>query len=150
VSDRQWRPLLLDAAALDRGAAARRRADFAVDELKGGGPLYFLQTESRLGVPVAYRMRVLEFGPDRVWVETENVGTVRIALIPIAGPGDLRAIYVLERRARGVWGYYGLVLSGADVSLFARVSDASLINRAAALHRHFVGIPTDREPPLAR
>jgi len=149
VSDREWRLLIQDAAALDGAEARRRRADFGVEEMKDGRALYFVQEETRLSVPVAYRMRVLEFRPDRIVVQTENVGAVRMALIPLVEPGGIRAVHFLERIAPGLWGYYGLVLSGPDVGLFARVRDASLINRAAAFYRHFVGIPTDREPPQA-
>jgi hypothetical protein len=149
VTDKKWRLLIEDAAALDGPEGGDRRTDFRSEEMKGGGALYFSQTETRLPVAVVYRMRVREFAPDRVVVETENVTAVRFALIPIIKAGDMRAVHYLERRAPGLWGYYALAFSGPYESLFLRIRDASLVNRAAALYRHFVGVPTDRDPPLA-
>jgi hypothetical protein len=75
---------------------------------------------------------------------------VRIAFVPVAAPGETRAAHFLTRLSPGLWGYYGLALSARDPALLVRVRDASLVNRAAALYRHFAGIPTDREPPPAR
>jgi len=150
VSDQAWRPLIQDAGALEGPEPAQRREDFAIGDLKAGGAFHFLQVETRLSVPIVYRMRILELRPDRVVVETENVTAVRIGLIPIVQPGETRAVHVLIRLSPGLWGYYLLALSGQDAPLFLRVRDESLINRASALYRHIAGIPTDREPPLAR
>ncbi|HEY7608936.1 MAG TPA: DUF6675 family protein [Alphaproteobacteria bacterium] len=149
VSDKEWRQLIDDAAALNGPDVERRRKDFTIAEMKGGGALHFVQVETRLSSPVVYRMRVLEFRADRVVVETENVSVMRIALIPIMAPGETRTVHVLERLSPGIWGYYGLALSAQDPGLFLRVRDASLVNRAAAFYRYFVGIRTDREPPPA-
>lgn len=150
VSDGAWRPLVDDASALGGPESRRRRGDFTAAELRPGSAIYFEQTESRLSASAIYRMRVLEFGADRVVVETENVSTVRIAFFPLAAPGETRAAHFLTRISPGVWGYYGLALSAQEPGALFGVRDASLINRAAALYRHFAGIPTDREPPLAR
>jgi hypothetical protein len=150
VSDSEWRHLIDDATALSGPDPKLRRKDFANAEMRIGSVVYFEQVESRLSVPVVYRLRVLEFAPDRLVVETENVSAVRIAFIPVAAPGETRIIHFLTRLSPGLWGYYGLALSAQDPGLFVRVRDASLINRAAAFFRHFVGIPTDREPPPAR
>src|ERR1044071_7483597 len=116
VSDKEWRPLIEEAAALLRREANERRPDFGVAELKDRREQYFLQTDSRLSVPVIYRMRILEFRTDRIVVETENVTAVRIAGVTVIQPGEIRAVYFLERISPGVWGYYGLALSGQDLS----------------------------------
>jgi hypothetical protein len=150
VSDKEWRRLIDDAAALDEPAAGRRRKDFTIAEMKAKAPLYFVQAESRLSVPVVYRLSVLELRADRLVVETENVSVMRVALVPIMAPGETRTVHVLERLSPGLWGYYSLAMSAQDPGLFLRMRDASLINRATAFYRHFVGIPTDREPPPAR
>lgn len=150
VGDGAWRPLVDDASALGGPESGLRRGDFTAAELRPGNAVYFEQTESRLSASAVYRMQVLEFGADRVVVETENVSTVRIAFFPLAAPGETRAAHFLTRISAGVWGYYGLALSAQEPSSLLGVRDASLINRAAALYRHFVGIPTDRDPPLAR
>jgi hypothetical protein len=149
VSDQEWRPLIDDAAALEGPDPARRRGDFAFAEMMPGVELHFVQAESRLGVPVVYRMRVLELRPDRIVVETENVSALRLALVPIMRAGETRTVHILERLEPGRWGYYGLALSAQDSGSYFGVRDASLVNRAAAFYRHFAGIPTDREPPLA-
>ncbi len=128
----------------------RRRRDFGEAELRATGAVHFEQVESRLSSAVVYRLRVLEFAPDRVVVETENVSAVRIAFLPVAAPGETRSVHFLTRLGPGLWGYYSLALAAQDPGLFVRVRDASLINRVAAIYRHFVGIPTDQEPPLAR
>ena len=150
VSDKEWRLLIDDASALGGPDMERRRKDFTFAEFKGGRAVNFVQVETRLSSPVVYRMRVLEFKPDRVVVETENISSVRIALIPILAPGETRTIHFLERLSPSVWGYYGMAFSAQDPGLFLRVRDASLINRAAAFYRHIAGIPTDREPPPAQ
>jgi hypothetical protein len=128
----------------------RRRRDFTEAELRAAGAVHFEQVESRLSSPVVYRMRILEFAPDRFVVETENVTSVRIAFLPVAAPGETRSVHFLTRLGPGLWGYYSLALSAQDPGLFVRVRDASLINRVAAIYRHFVGIPTNLEPPPAR
>ncbi len=150
VTDREWRALIDDASALSGPDLKRRRRDFGEAELRATGAVHFEQVESRLSSAVVYRLRVLEFAPDRVVVETENVSAVRIAFLPVAAPGETRSVHFLTRLGPGLWGYYSLALAAQDPGLFVRVRDASLINRVAAIYRHFVGIPTDQEPPLAR
>jgi hypothetical protein len=150
VSDGAWRALIDDASALSEPDLTRRRRDFTEAELRAAGAVHFEQVESRLSSPVVYRMRILEFAPDRFVVETENVTSVRIAFLPVAAPGETRSVHFLTRLGPGLWGYYSLALSAQDPGLFVRVRDASLINRVAAIYRHYVGIPTNQEPPPAR
>lgn len=150
VSDGEWRTLVDDASALAEPDPRRRRRDFSEAELRAPGAVYFEQVESRLSSSAVYRMRVLEFAPDRVVIETENVTSVRVVFLPVAAPGETRSIQFLTRIGPGLWGYYSLSLSAQEPGLFVSVRDASLINRVAAIYRHFVGIPTDREPPPAR
>jgi hypothetical protein len=49
-----------------------------------------------------------------------------------------------------LWGYYQTIRATAGASALALGSDASYVNRLAALYRYVAGIPTDQEPPLAR
>ena len=61
--------------------------------------------------------------------------------IPFAGLSELLASLLVDP---------GLdALPEAQASALASVSPRSYINRAAALYRHFAGIPAAREPPLA-
>jgi hypothetical protein len=114
-----------------------------------GADLHLVQDDNRSTGGVVYRMCAREVGPDRLVVETENVGAVRLLLLPLAGPGDLRALHVLDRLGPDEWGYYGLARTGAGASPLAGGREASLANRAAALFRHLAGLPTDRGPPVA-
>jgi hypothetical protein len=98
---------------------------------------------------VVYRLRVRETAPDRLVVETENVSSVRYLLLPLAGPGDLQALYFLERRSANEWGYYSLARTGAGTSSLTEGHEASYVNRAVALFRHLAGLPTDQGPPAA-
>jgi hypothetical protein len=149
VSDKAWRVLITDAAALVGPDAARRRPDFTLAEMKGDTDLFFEEQDSRSSGPVVYRLRVLEVSANRIVIETENVSPVRAFLVTLFPPGSLRAAYFLERREPGTWAFYGLSSTSKEASALATVSEASYVNRAAALYRHFIGVPGDRDPPLA-
>jgi hypothetical protein len=139
VTDKAWRVLITR-------AGSRSGHDFTAQEMKRGTDLLFEEEDSRSSGAVSYRMRVLESTPDRIVIETENVSPVKAFLMTLFPPGSLRASYVLERQAPGTWGFYGISATGAEASVLA---SASYINRAAALYRHFIGVPPDRDPPLA-
>jgi hypothetical protein len=149
VRDAAWRSLVVDAAALSEPRAGSRRADFATAEMQAGAELFFEQHDNRSSSPVVYRMRVLEAGAERIVVETENVSAVRTLLVTLFPPGALRGASLVERRAPGVWHFYGVSWAGAEASPLAGLSEASYVNRAAALYRHFIGVASDGEPPLA-
>jgi len=63
TSDKRWRVLITDAAALE--SIERRRPDFAAAEMGIRKVVYFLQDDSRSSGPVVYRLRVLESGAAR-------------------------------------------------------------------------------------
>ena len=149
VTDKAWRVLISDAAALAGPDAHQRRPDFTPDEMKSGADLYFEEDDNRSSGSVVYRLRVLQARRDRIVVETENVTPIRAFFVTLFPPGSLRATYFLERREPDTWGFYGLSSTGAEASALASVSEASYVNRAAALYRHFIGVPADRDPPLA-
>jgi hypothetical protein len=149
VSDGRWLDLVTDASALAGPDPASRRPDFRAAEMVSGADLYFAQDDNRSTGAVVYRLRVREAAPDRLVAETENVTPVRYLVVPLAGPGDLRALHVLERLSPEEWGYYGLARTGAGASRLAAGREASQVNRAVALFRHLAGLPTDRGPPAA-
>jgi hypothetical protein len=151
VTDKAWRELITDAAALTGSEPRGRRPDFSPAELETGATVYFEQTEGRSSGPTVYRLRVLQAGPARVVIATENVTPVRAFLVTLFPAGSLRATYLIERRGQDVWTFYGISSSTNEASALASVSPPSYINRAAALYSHFAGIPPDRRhPPLAR
>jgi hypothetical protein len=126
---------LIDVAfALAGPDADQRRPDFSAGELAAGRILYFFQDDNGPGGGTVYRLRVREVGPDRLILETENVGAIRVLLVPLFKPGELRALYVLERDAGKVWSFYSLSGTTAGASPLAGGHEVSYINRALALY----------------
>jgi hypothetical protein len=149
VTDGEWRPLILDAAALAGADSQQRRADFSPAELRSGAPLYFLERDSRSG-DVVYRMQLLASGKDGFVLAVENASPIRYLLFTLFSPGDMQSVYFVERRGGDLWGYYSLMRAGAHAGSLAAGHAGSYMNRAQALYRHFVGLPTDSDPPAAR
>ena len=149
VSDNAWRDLVTDAAAVNGRDDRRRRPDFAATEMVPGTNLYFVQHDSRSSGEVLYRMLVREKSSDRLVVEIENASPIRLLLLTLFRPGDLQSVYFVERRVPGLWGYYSLSRTAKAASLLAGGHEKSYVNRAVALYRRFVGIPTDQPPPAA-
>ncbi len=139
VTEGAWRNLITKATALQGPDIHRPRTDFTNAEMRSGADLYFAQSDNRAGGDVVYRMRVLEFAPDRFVVAIENVSPVSRYLVTLFNPGDLYAVHFLERRGPKVWGYYGMAWAGESLSSRLAVPEASYVNRAVALYRHFLG-----------
>jgi hypothetical protein len=148
ASDRAWRVLITDAAALEGPSINRRRSDFARAEMKSDKDLYFLQDDSSSSGPVVYRLRVLEVHPTRLVVEFENVSSVRRFLFTLFHPGDLQFVYILETYSPGLWGLYSLLRIGRGASSLTSGHQASYVSRAVAFYRYLAGIPTDQNPPV--
>ena len=85
---------------------------------------------------------------DRIALTIVNESPVRASLVTLFGPGELQTTYFLDRLGPDEWGFYGFW--GLTTGLLTSGHTASAINRAVAIYRHFVGIPTDKEPPAAR
>ena len=150
VTDQAWKDLLQQAFALDGPDLEHRRADFTAAELRSGRDLYFAQQDSRSSGAVVYRMRLRAARAERLVIEIENATPVRYYALQLFGPGDLQAVYFLDRRAPGGWDYYSLTRTGAGSSSLADGNEKSYVNRAVAFYRHLAGMPTDRDPPAAR
>jgi hypothetical protein len=150
TTDQAWRVLVIDAAALDGPDAKRRRPDFSLAEMMAGADLYFVQSDSRSSGETIYRMRVGTSGRDRLVVETENVTRVKWHFVTLFPPGAVKAATWMERQSPGIWSNYSLSGTTDGASWLALGHDESYVNRAVAIYRHLLGIPTDREPPLAR
>jgi len=110
--------------------------------------LYFEQSDNLTGKGT-YRMYIAKASEDRLVVEVENVTTLRYLLVPVLHAGEIQSIYFLDRESDNVWRYYGMVRTGKEANHLIARNESSAVNRAAALYRHFVGLPTDQEPPAA-
>ena len=140
VSHEACRDLIDEAFALAGPDADQRRRDFSARELAAGRTLYFFQDDNGPVGGAVYRLRVLGVAPDRLVVETENVGAVSMLLVTLFEPGELRALYILERDARELWRFYCLTGTTAGASRFASGHEASYINRALALYGYVAGL----------
>jgi hypothetical protein len=149
TTHQRWQALILEAHPLTSASSGSRRTDFAASELAPQARLYFEQEDSLSGKGI-YEIHILESTPDRLVFETRNITTLHYFMVPIFHPGDVESIYFLERESKDVWRYYNLARIGEHASPLAAGHPASAVNRAVALYRHLVGIPTNQDPPAAK
>lgn len=145
---KKWKPLILSAHALTGPDGRMPRKDFLPDELRKGKSLYFQQEDNLLG-NVIYRLKMRSASPDRLVFETENTSTVKNLFGNLFRPGEIQGLYFLERESPDDWRYYCLLRTGRNASRMTMGHEASYLNRAAAIYRHLVGIPADRDPPVS-
>jgi hypothetical protein len=146
VSHQSWQPLVTDSGALE-GPEGKARPDPVASELMAGSSFtYFEVSHGR----TVYRMTVLERSAERLVVSTENLTSIRIGILTAFDPGAMQSVIFLDKRGAGVWGYYQTIRATEGASAIAMGSNASYVNRLAALYRYMAGIPTDQEPPAAR
>ena len=98
----------------------------------------------------SHRMRLREITPDRLVIETDNVSAIKLFVVSLFDPGELRALYVAQRD-QGGWSYYSLSGAAVGASALALGHDDSYVNRALALYAHVAGLDpcalaTAREP----
>jgi hypothetical protein len=146
---KSWHTLIPNAYAVSGPTGDQRRKDFSPDEMAEGATLYFHQEDNVSGKAI-YQMRILKASADRLVFSTENITTMRYLLIPLFQPGQIQAIYFLDRESPDVWRYYSLARTGKNANSLTAGHQASSINRAVAFYRYLVGIPLDKEPPAAR
>jgi len=149
TTHQRWQTLILDAYALTGLQHSQRSEDFTLDEMKEGKVLYFEQVDNLSGKAI-YRMHIAEVSADRIVFDVENVSTMSHLLIPIFHPGEMQSIYFLDRESDDVWRFYSIVRTGKNANRLIAGNESSSVNRAVAFYRYLVGIPTDREPPVAR
>jgi len=150
TTDKAWSPLVTEAFALTGPDSVLRRPDFSAAQYVKGQNLYFAQSDNRTAGKTVFRDRVLMSDRERLVIASENLTPVKKMMVTIFEPGDLQAVYFLERRSPGVWNFYSLTRTRMASRLMPHGSDASYINRAVAYFRLVAGIPTDQEPPAAR
>ena len=145
----RWQTLIVAAHALNGSEAGQPREDFTLAEMTQGKVLYFEQVDNLSGKGI-YRMHIAEASANRLVFDVENVSTMRYLHIPLVDPGEMQSIYFLDRESDNVWRYYSVMRTARNVNRRLAGNESSSINRAVAFYRHFVGLPTDQEPPAAR
>jgi hypothetical protein len=149
TTEQKWRPMVTSAFAITSANSRLPRADYSLADLVVGVDRYYSVTDSRSGRAVAYRLRLLQSQPTDLLIETANVDAIRQWGITVYAPGGLHTLYFLKKQSPDVWDYYSITRVHPNTFL-AEGHDKSFINRAVALYRHIVGLPTDAEPPAAR
>ena len=143
VSHQAWQPLVSEAGLLE-GPSGGARPDIGPAELVAGRSFHYFETD-RYGRTV-YRLDVLEHSTDRIVVATENVTPIRVGILTAFEAGALQSVVFLERRGAELWGYYQAIRVTEGASVIALGSDASYVNRLAALYHYVAGLPADRTP----
>jgi hypothetical protein len=147
VHDGRWLTLITNAFALN-GPDSGPQRDFTMAKLENGRNLYFKQSDDRTPGPIVYRMRVETSSPTMLVVRITNITSVHFLFLSVFNPGDLQSVYVLKRLSPGTWSYFNLLGIRDKIGFATGGMGNSWINRSVAIYRHFVGIPTDQNPPL--
>ncbi len=148
VTRQEWRPLAIDAWALDGPADKMRRPDPSGDALVAGRDIYYAENTD-VGGRTVYRLHVVEHTADRIVLTTENVTAIRAAILTLFEPGALQAATVLARDGPDSWSFYEISRAGAESRSFVAGYQSSYLNRLEAMRRHLTGLPTNRDPPIA-
>ncbi len=144
-----WRALVTSAFVVARAGGPAVKASLAADDLVVGRDNFYAETTEESG-RTDYRLHVLARRGDFVAVALENMTPLSALGFTIFGPSALQSVTFLERRGPDLWGFYSIVRTATGTSMLAHGREASFLNRQAAVFRFLAGIPTDREPPVAR
>lgn len=144
-----WRMLILDADALNSPDPNDIRGDFTDAELVPGQDHFLWQHENTPAGKLVYRLNVLERDDIRAILALENTEALTYLFVTVFNAGEYQFLYFFDRESDDTWRYYSLVRVGASFNPLVRQGGPSYINRSVAMFRHFAGIPTDLEPPVA-
>jgi len=149
TTEQKWRPLVSSAYAITAvSSGAKPRPDYSAAELSATARYYRI-ADSRSGHDVLYRLQLRSSRPGGVVIETENEAPIKQWGLTLYGIGGLHTLYFLNERTPGVWAYYSITRVLPN-NFLAGGHEKSYINRAVALYRHYMSIPTNAEPPAAR
>jgi hypothetical protein len=148
VTDKDWRPLVINASALADADKKDKRPDFAPQEMTEGATHFTLEHDARSG-DVVDRLTILQRTDERIALSTENLTPIRLFLLPVIESHGLQSFEYVEKTGPDLW---HVTLATRVIAGRALVKDheSSYINRAVALFRYLAGIPTDQEPPAQR
>lgn len=150
VTDKQWVNMFTHAGALVGPNPKNPRGDFSATELRAGGDFYFVAADNRSGRDAVSRLHVTPVDSTHLVLEIENVTPLRWTIFTYAAAGDFQTWYFLDRDTGGDWRFYSLTrVLYANALLGGIIPPNSYINRAVAMYRHLLGLPTDQNPPAA-
>ena len=147
LTDRAWKTLIVDAAALD-GPKGHRRRDFKAEELRAGD-VYFSQQDNRTPGAVTYRMH-LKANAGQIVITVTNVTSVKFHMVPLFRPGDLQSVYVLRKVSPNEWTYLNISGTKKSLGFLGGDEEGSFRNRVSAFYRHFARFPMEQNHHLAR
>jgi hypothetical protein len=148
VTRQEWRPLVLDAWALDGPTGNVRRADPTAAALVPGRDFYYAE-QPEVGGRTVYRLRVLVHTSDSLVLATENVTPIRVAIMTLFQPGALQVVSFLHHEGPALWDLYEITRATEASSSFVTGYQGAYLNRLEAMHRFLADVPTDRDPPIA-
>ena len=128
-------------------ADEERKQNEKLDKLKRETPE---QRAERLHKQAEAEENASEASAARLLIDVENISTMHYLFMTLFHPTEMQSIYFLDRESENVWRYYSIVRTGKNANGRVAGKESSSVNRAVAFYRHFVGIPTDQEPPAAR
>jgi hypothetical protein len=141
VTRQEWRPLVLDAWALDGPNGKLRSPDPAAAALVPGRSFYYAE-QPELGGRTVYRLTVLDRTPDNLVVATENVTPIRVAIVTLFQPGALQVVSFLHREQPDTWDLYMITRAAEASSSAVAGYRSAYLNRLEAMHRFLMCRPT--------
>lgn len=150
VTRGRWRPLLAASSALRTPDPETRRADFQPEELHVGARVHFLQDDNDPLTALVQELTVHARSDDRLEIAVRNLSAGRLMGVTVIAPGEVEALFSIEREEGDLWRYYALSRSASRLPVLLHPPEAAYVNRAVALFRFIAGLPTDAEPPAAR
>ena len=149
ITRQAWHPLAQDAFVVASPKGGRvRLPDPSADALVAGRG-YFYTEDADVAGRAIYRMRVVERTTDRLVMASENVTSITMAILTLFPPESLQVMTFVDRYADG-WALYEITRAASDSSSMVASYQSSYLNRLEAVRRVLAGIPTDRDPPIAR
>jgi hypothetical protein len=150
VKTGRWEQQYKASSALTGPDPELRRPDFEPAEFVEGAQLYFVQDAVESLGPIVHELTVRERSAERLVMTTRNVNKGRAYLVPVIDPGGLEGFFMVEREAGSIWRYYSLTRVHLLIPDAMAPPPNDHLNKAVALFRFLVGIPTDTEPPAVR
>lgn len=144
----EWLPLVVDAWFVDGPDGKVRLADPPRQALMPGRDFYYVEVMEVIG-RVVFRVRVVERTRDRLVMVTENVTPISAAVVTLFEPGALQIGSFLVRDEPDGWKLYEITRASAAANFLVTGYPSSYLNRLDAMRRYIVGLPTDRDPPIA-